>query len=128
MAVLLVGRDIRRNTATSATARGGDCQKRSTGGKHKIEVLCGGEVGLGEVRSGVERTRVMKTRHLSVDRISLSGIRGELDGPERLKVGGKSERGEEGEKGDSSHGWGLWGGRRRSRTDNARLPSEYIRI
>ena len=70
----------------------------------------------------------MKTRHLSVDRISLSGIRGELDGPERLKVGGKSERGEEGEKGDSSHGWGLWGGRRRSRTDNARLPSEYIRI
>jgi len=38
----------------------------------------------------------MDTRHLPVDRVSLFGIRGELDGPERLKVGGKGERGEEG--------------------------------
>jgi len=62
-------------------------------------------------RSGVEGTRDMNTRHLPIDRVSLSGIRGELEGPERLNVGGKGERGEEGEEGDSSHGWGRWEGR-----------------
>jgi len=69
----------------------------------------------------------MNTRHLPVDRVSLSGIRGERDGPERLNVGGKGERGEEGEEGDSSHAWGRWEGREGDPGQITQtVPSEYI--
>ena len=59
LVVLLIGISVRRHTATSVTALSSNCQIRSAGGKHKIEVLGGGEVGLEEVRSGVGRVQAM---------------------------------------------------------------------
>ena len=52
----------------------------------------------------------MNTHHLSVDRVSLTGIGLELDGPERVIVRRKGQRGRQEEEGDSSHGWGAVGG------------------
>ena len=63
----------------------------------------------------------MDTRHLPIDDVSLSFVRGELDSPE---VRRKGKRSEEEERGNSSHGWSR-GGEGRSRTDS---PTGFIRI
>jgi len=54
----------------------------------------------------------METRHLGVDRVSLTGVSRELDIPEERVVRCKGQRGAEEERGELPHGG------RRSRTDN----------
>lgn len=61
---------------------------------------------------GGKQKRGIETRHLGVDRVSLTGVSRELDIPEERVVRCKGQRGAEEERGELPHGG------RRSRTDN----------
>jgi hypothetical protein len=75
-------------------------------------------------QGGVEQTRGEDTRHLCIDHVSLTGIGGELDIPERGVVRCKGQGGAEEEGEDSSHCWSRR--ERRPTTANAAALVGYI--